>query len=361
MKNILIITNHSFMLWQFRRELIGAMLRQGHRVTISVPFGDHIEDFKAMGCEMIDTPVDRRGINPVKDLSLYRRYRRLLKDVKPDVVVTYSIKPNIYAGFACRQMGIPCCVNVQGLGTAFEKPGIAQLVTAMYKVAIKKAQVVFFEIDGDAAAFRDKGITPASQQKVLRGAGVNLEFYAQQPYPRNDMVHFLYLGRVMQEKGIDELFASVRRLHQEGQRFMLDLVGFYEEGYKDQVDRLVQDGICQFHGFQIDPRPFYAATDCVILPSYHEGMSNVLLVGAAIGRPLITTDIPGCREAVEPGVSGLTCAVKDADSLYDAMKHLLSLTREQREAMGIAGRQRMESIFDKNSVVEQTLTAIFPN
>ncbi|MBQ7921020.1 MAG: glycosyltransferase family 4 protein [Clostridia bacterium] len=354
---ILIVTNHSFMLWQFRRELIGELLKE-HEVVISVPFGDHIEDFKKLGCRMIDTELDRRGINPVKDLTLYRTYHRLLKTEKPDLVITYSIKPNIYAGFACRQLGIPYCVNVQGLGTAFQKPVLSDVVTVMYKTALKKAKAVFFENEGNAEEFRKRKITPASQQHVLPGAGVNLARFTYREYPQNDTVHFLYLGRIMKEKGVDELFWAARNLREEGEDFVLDLVGFFEDAYKEEVDALVKDGIAVFHGFQPDPVPFYAAADCVILPSYHEGMSNVLLEAAAVGRPVITSDIPGCREAVIDGMSGLLCQVQKREAVYDAMKKILTLTPDERRQMGLTGRRLMEDKFEKSKVVEQTKKAV---
>ena len=357
MMKTLLITNHSFMLWQFRRELI-VELQKESEVVISVPFGDHVEDFRAMGCRMIDTPLDRRSVNPVKDLALYRRYRQILREEKPDRVITYSIKPNIYGGFACRQMGIPYCVNVQGLGTAFQKKGLAELVTVMYKTALKKAKTVFFENEGNAQLFRERGITPAAQQRILPGAGVNLERFPLQEYPANETVRFLYLGRIMREKGVDELFAAARRLREEGESFVLDLVGFFEDSYREQVDQLVADGIAVFHGFQPDPVPYYAAADCVVLPSYHEGMSNVLLEASAVGRPVITSDIPGCREAVEENESGFLCGSPDAEKVYDAMKRMLRLSAGERRNMGLAGRSRMESRVEKAKVVAQTLAAI---
>lgn len=355
---ILIITNHSFMLWQFRRELIEELLKV-HEVLISVPFGDHIDDFKRLGCRMINTELDRRSINPVKDIGLYRKYRKLLKAERPDMVITYSIKPNIYAGFACRQMGIPYCVNVQGLGTAFQKPILANLVATMYKTALKKATVVFFENEGNAEEFRKRKITPAEKQHVLPGAGVNPERFAYHEYPHNDKVHFLYLGRIMREKGMDELFGAVKKLHEEGADFVLDLVGFFEDEYKEQVDALVKDGIAVFHGFQPDPVPFYAAADCVVLPSYHEGMSNVLLEAAAIGRPIITSDIPGCREAVDDGKSGLLCKVRDGDSLYEQMRRMLGTSFVERESMGQAAQEKMVREFDKQRVVSETMASVF--
>ena len=194
---------------------------------------------------------------------------------------------------------------------------------------------------------------------MLRGAGINLEYYALQPYPRNEKVHFLYLGRIMQEKGMNELFAAARRLYAERQDFVLDLVGFFEEDYKMQVEQLQAGGIAAFHGFQEEPRPFYYAADCVVLPSYHEGMSNVLLEAAATGRPVITSDIPGCREAVEDGKTGLLCKAGDSESLYTQMARMAETSPTARQAMGQAAHEKMRREFAKRLVVEKTMAALF--
>lgn len=355
----LIITNHSYMLWQFRRELIAQLQTRGE-VVISMPFVGHEDDFQAMGIRCIHTDVDRRGINPKTDLKLYHTYKALLKAERPDMVVTYSIKPNIYAGFACRQLHIPYCVNVQGLGTAFQKEPIATVVTTMYKTALKKAKTVFFENQVNAEEFVKRGIIPASQETILNGAGVNLDVYKQQPYPsEEDGIHFLFLGRIMKEKGIDELFEAAKNLKKKyGDKIKFDLVGFFEDEYKETVEQLAADGVVKFHGFQSDPKPFYAKSHCVVLPSYHEGMSNVLLEAAATGRALITSDIPGCREAVDDGVNGYLCKKMDRASLESCMGTFMKLTSEQREKMGCAGRRKMETEFDKNTVVKMTIAAI---
>ena len=355
----LIVTNHSYMLWQFRRELIAALQTMGE-VILSMPFVGHEEDFQAMGCRCINTKLDRRGINPMEDLSLYRFYRKLLKSERPDIVITYSIKPNVYAGYACRKMGIPYCVNVQGLGTAFQKKLMARISTIMYRVALKKARCVFFENEANAGEFVSRKILPASLVTVLHGAGVNLSSYEQKPYPGEETgVHFLYLGRIMKEKGVDEFFEAARSVKQKyGDRVVFDLVGFFEDEYKAAVEQLVADGVVIFHGFQPEPRPFYAAAHCVVLPSYHEGMSNVLLEAASTGRALITSDIPGCREAVSDGVSGYLCKKMDSVSLAECMERFLLLEPRQREAMGVAGRHKMEAEFDKNLVVRQTVEKV---
>ena len=356
-KKILIITNHSYMLYRFRKELIQKLLEDSE-VVISTPFVGHETDLKELGANCIKTEVDRRSINPFTDLKLLRTYKTILKQEKPDLVITYSIKPNIYAGYLCGKMKIPFCANVQGLGTAFQKALLSNLVTVMYRTAFRKVETVFFENQANAQAFVRRRILSAKKEVVLSGAGINLEEYRYRQYPDNEKVHFLYLGRIMKEKGMDELFAAVEQLRKNGCEFILDLVGFFEDEYKKQVEQFQSEGIVRFYGFQENPKPYYAQTDCVVLPSYHEGMSNVLLEAAASGRAIITTDIPGCREAVDNGKSGMLCKVKSTDSLYKAMKRFTELSREKRELLGKAGRKKMEREFDKKKVVEETVKVI---
>ena len=356
-KKILIITNHSYMLYRFRKELIQKLLEDSE-VVISTPFVGHETDLKELGANCIKTEVNRRSINPFTDLKLLRTYKTILKQEKPDLVITYSIKPNIYAGYLCGKMKIPFCANVQGLGTAFQKALLSNLVTVMYRTAFRKVETVFFENQANAQAFVRRRILPAKKEVVLSGAGINLEEYRYRQYPDNEKVHFLYLGRIMKEKGMDELFGAVEQLRKDGCEFVLDLVGFFEDEYKKQVEQLQSEGIVRFYGFQENPKPYYAQTDCVVLPSYHEGMSNVLLEAAASGRAIITTDIPGCREAVDNGKSGMLCKVKSTDSLYKAMKRFTELSREKRELLGKAGREKMEREFDKKKVVEETVKVI---
>ena len=356
-KKILIITNHSYMLYRFRKELIQKLLEDSE-VVISTPFVGHETDLKELGANCIKTEVDRRSINPFTDLKLLRTYKTILKQEKPDLVITYSIKPNIYAGYLCGKMKIPFCANVQGLGTAFQKALLSNLVTVMYRTAFRKVETVFFENQANAQAFVRRRILSAKKEVVLSGAGINLEEYRYRQYPDNEKVHFLYLGRIMKEKGMDELFGAVEQLRKDGCEFVLDLVGFFEDEYKKQVEQLQSEGIVRFYGFQENPKPYYAQTDCVVLPSYHEGMSNVLLEAAASGRAIITTDISGCREAVDNGKSGMLCKVKSTDSLYKAMKRFTELSREKRELLGKAGREKMEREFDKKKVVEETVKVI---
>ena len=356
---IMIITNHSYMFWQFRRELVQKLLEE-HEVVLSMPFVGHETDFADMGCKCIETQLERRGMNPVRDLKLVQTYYHLLKQEKPDMVITYSIKPNIYAGTLCGMMKIPYFVNVQGLGTAFQSRKLARVVTMMYKWGLRRVRRVFFENKGNADEFVKRGIVRPEQIKLLNGAGVNLEHYTYEEYPEEkEQVRFLYLGRIMKEKGMDELFYAIQKLYEKyGNGVALDLVGFYEDEYKEQVVKLSEQGIVSFHGFQSETRPYYKQADCVVLASYHEGMSNVLLEAAACGRPIITSDIYGCREAVEDGVTGCLCRVQDPESLYEQMDRFMKLGYEKHREMGLYGRQKMEREFEKSKVVEETVQAL---
>ena len=194
---------------------------------------------------------------------------------------------------------------------------------------------------------------------MLHGAGVNLDDFPCAAYPQDAPLRFLFVGRVMHEKGVDELFYAAKQMKQEyGDGVEFHFVGSFEESYKPLMDELEQSGIVKYHGYQSDMRPFYAMSGCVVLPSYHEGMSNVLLEAASSGRPLITSAIPGCMEAVEDGVSGYLCESRNAEALLISLRRFAQLTPEERRDMGLAGRRRMEALFDKKAVVARTVEYI---
>lgn len=359
MKKYLILANNSDGLYGFRRELLWS-LNQKVGVVVAVPNDGLLDELSALGCKIVEIPVDRRGINPATDLKLMLRYRQLLRREKPDLVITYTIKPNIYGGIACRLRKIPYAVNITGLGTAFQKHGaLRRLVTMLYRAALKKAKVVFFENVENMRTLLHEGIVRENQCCLLNGAGVNTDHYAHAPYPAEESpVRFLFMGRVMREKGVDELFRAMTRLHREGLDCTLDVLGGYEENYADKISACTEEGWLNYRGYQKDVRPFIAESHCFVLPSWHEGMANTNLECAAMGRPVITSDIHGCKEAVLENVSGLLCEPKNADSLYEAMKRFLSLSPEERSAMGRAGRKHMEEVFDKKKVVEQTIKGL---
>lgn len=355
-RRILVLANNDVGLYRFRKDLLAALQAAGYDVYLSLPDGGFVPELVQLGCHFLDTPVDRRGKNPLRDLGLLRRYRALLRAVRPELVLTYTVKPNIYGGLACRWARVPYAANITGLGSALENGGgLRRLVLALYKSALKRARVVFFENSANRDALDAAGVVPKGRDVVLAGAGVNLKDFPYQPYPQNMPVRFLFVGRVMREKGIDELFAAAKRLHWDGAAVEFHVVGSFEEAYKPAMDALEQAGVVRCHGYQADMRPWYAMADCVVLPSYHEGMSNVLLEAAASGRPLITSDIPGCREAVAPGESGLLCPPQDAEALYETLQAFLALPAAARAEMGRRGRARMEARFDKAAVVAETV------
>ena len=356
---ILILANHDLGLYQFRKELIQELLKE-NEVFISLPDGEFIKNFKQMGCGFIDTKIDRRGINPKKDISLLASYYRMIKRVKPDLVITYTIKPNIYGGMICRLLKIKYVVNITGLGTAFEKDGLLRkFVTKLYSIACKKAKIVFFENEENRRTFIQNKIVKESKTYRLNGAGVNLSHYKVLDYPKGENIKFLFMGRVMAEKGIDELFQAMKKLVNSGVNCELTVLGQYEENYKEIISKYEEEGWLHYYGYQKDVCPFINNSHCFVLPSWHEGMANTNLECAASARPIITSNIAGCKEAVIENVSGFLAQSKNADDLFVQMKKFTELTYEEQKKMGLEGRRHMENTFDKNKVVETTIKKIF--
>ena len=355
---ILVISNTTGGLALFRQELLSTLIKSYEIHVIASDTG-RLENLMEIGCKVHIISIDRRGKDPVKDSILIFTYFKFIKKLKPKLVITYTIKPNIYGGIAARLAKKQYAVNITGLGTAFEKSGkIRTLVVNLYKFALKKARVVFFENSSNRDEILSFGCCDKEKTVVLNGAGVNTRIYSYQPYPNNDNVKFLFVGRVMKEKGIDELFEAMKKLVGEGEKCFLDVVGPFEEDYKDKLEQYEKAGWLKYHGYQKNVIPFIAACDCFVLPSYHEGMANTNLECASCGRPIITSNIPGCKEAVVED-SGLLCEPRNAESLYEAMKAMIEKTREERERMGKVGRKHMEDVFDKKKVVEETVKHLF--
>ena len=257
MKRILILANFDVGLYKFRKELIQELLNQGNEVYISLPDGELVRNLERMGCKFVNTAVDRRGINPKTDAKLMLFYCKLIKRLHPDMVITYTIKPNIYGGLMCRMLRVPYVVNITGLGTAFQsESAVKKLVTFLYKIALKKAKVVFFENIGNKQTFLDLNILKEKQTCVLNGAGVNLAEYPFCEYPSGEEIRFLFIGRVMKEKGVDELFEVAKKIKKEYSNVFFDIVGPMEDNYKERIDKLVKNGIIEYHGYQEDVKPF---------------------------------------------------------------------------------------------------------
>lgn len=359
MKKVLILANNDVGLYNFRKELIERLLNEKNEVYISLPDGKRVEELQKMGCNFIDTFVDRRGLNPIKDLKLLLKYFKILKELKPNVTLTYTIKPNIYGSIACRFKKIPYIVNITGVGTAIESGNLlSKILLKLYKFALKKAKCIFFQNDANKELFEKKKIIHNNARRIP-GSGVNLEKNAYVDYPKNAVIKFLFVGRVMQTKGINE-FLEVAKIIKEKHKdteFII-LGGYDEEKYKEKVEEYVRKDIVKYEGFQSDVRKYIIESNCLILPSYFEGMANVLLEAASTGRPIIASNIFGCKEAIDDGKNGYIVEVKSVDSLAEKIEKFLNLSYEEQREMGLKGRKKMEKEFDRAIVIASYMEEI---
>ena len=357
-KKILILANSASGLYDFRNELLLRLLTD-YEVHVSLPDAETVPELSKEGCVVHGISMERRGMNPLKDSKLMLAYFKLMKEVRPDVVLTYTIKPNIYGSLCARLRRIPYIVNITGLGSVFEGGGMLQkFVVCLYKVALKRAACVFFQNERNREVFRSFGIKGKSD-RLVPGSGVNLDRHLFEEYPsKEEPVTLLYVGRIMKEKGTDELLYGAEKIRQEYPYVRFELVGNYEDDYKDIIEEKEKAGILHLTGYQKIIHPFYKAASAVLMPSYHEGMSNVILEAAATGRPVLASDIPGCREGFDEGVTGIGFAPKDKEAFLTAVRRFLQLSYEERKEMGLNARRKVEREFDRKIVVEAYLEEI---
>ncbi len=360
MKKVLILTNNDIGLYKFRKELIDELSQGGYRIYLSLPYGKMADPLIEKGYDFIHTDIRRRGMNPLQDAKLFLKYFRMIREISPDLVITYTIKPNIYGGMAARWLKKEYAVNITGLGTAFQNENwVKKMVTILYRMSCKNAKVVFFENRTNQDIFIENKIVKKENTCQLNGAGVNLREYPFTDYPKDDgSVRFLFIGRVMKEKGVEELFHAFEKVKRQYPWTELDVVGDYEDDYRVLVDSLVKRGIIHYHGYQEDVKPFIANCHCFVLPSYHEGMSNALLEAAAMGRPLITSKIPGCQEAVEDGENGFLAEAKNTERLREVMEQFILISYDKKIQMGAVSHKLIQEKFDKEMVVQETLEAL---
>ena len=350
MATVLILANSSSGLYGFRNELVVKLLEQ-NQVYVSLPDDTNNKELEEEGCIIYRTPINRRGMNPIQDIGLFRAYRKLIKEIKPDVVLTYTIKPNVYGGLACRISRTPYIVNITGLGSALENGGLVQKIAlTLYKVGLKKANCVFLQNRFNLDFFEKHRITKAPK-RLIPGSGVNLTKFQVKPLPK-DTQEFIYISRVMKEKGIEEYLEAAKQVQKKYPEAKFHILGYLEEGYEEMLQKAADDGLVMHHGSVKDVRPYLYGVQCLVHPSFYpEGMSNVCLEAAACGRAVITTRRPGCEETVEDAVTGYLVPQQDAEALTEAMLAFLSLSYEQKTEMGAAGRTRMEEKFDRNQIV----------
>ncbi|MGB3368716.1 MAG: glycosyltransferase family 4 protein [Acidaminobacteraceae bacterium] len=360
MKKILILANHAVGLLNFRSELLQELDNEKYEVHISVPSHKAFEMVKDKKYVIHDTNVDRRGINPVKDFRLLLNYIRLIKKIKPDTVLLYTIKPNIYGGLACRILKVKYISTITGLGTSMQSTSkLANVLKQLYKISLKKANTVVFQNLGNRDFFVESSIVDIESTMLVPGSGVNIEKYKELDINFEGDAIFTFIGRVMKDKGIDEFLSAATKLKRENSNLRFQIIGFFEsDEYKKKVNDLLELNIIEYLGESSDTRTEMSKTQCIVLPSYHEGMSNVLLEGAASGLPLITTDINGCKESVDEGYNGYLVNKADEVELYNAMKKFSELSKSEKELMGKNSLAKMKNEFDRSIVVSKYMDKI---
>jgi len=359
MKTILILVNHEIVIYNFRRELVERLLSEGYEVVISSPGGSKIDQLVALGCTHFEVDIDRHGKNIIEEIKLIKHYFNLMRKIKPDVVLSYTIKPNLYGGLVTRLLNIPLIANITGLGNAIETQGVLQkIVILLYKLAFAKVSKVYFQNNSNMAFFKENKIV-TDKHELLPGSGVNLNHFRVLPYPDDPIIDIIYISRIMKSKGIDEFLHTAREVKKTKKNINFHIYGFVEGDYELKLKDYEKKEIVMYHGMISDVREALTFADCVVLPSYHEGMSNVLLEAAASGRPILASNIPGCRETFDEGISGLGFESKNAQSLIDATFNFLALSQETRKRMGLAGRLKMEKEFSREIIVDKYMSEIY--
>ena len=362
---IVMTANAAWNVWNFRRPVISALQADGHQVCVLAPPDDAVTALETAGCTVIPLKMDVKGMNPARDLGLVFRYGRHFRSLRPDAVLGYTIKPNLYGAFAARRAGVPFLPNVTGLGTAFLSGGPLQRVAVgLYRGAFRGLPVVFFQNHDDRDLFLSQRIVGHDQVRVLPGSGIDFDRFPAAEMPAGDgLPVFLLIARLLRDKGVVEFVEAARLVNAAGAVARFRLLGALGAENRtaippETVAAWQAEGVVEYLGQTDDVRPFIAAATCVVLPSYREGAPRTLIEAAAMARPLIATDVPGCTAVVEHGTTGFLCAVRDAGALAGAIRQFLSLDPTARAQMGQAGRRKMEREFDQALVADAYRAAL---
>jgi glycosyltransferase involved in cell wall biosynthesis len=363
-RRVVLAANSSWNVVNFRGGLIRALKAAGYEPVVVAPLDPPAEQrLEQLGVERIVVRLDRSGLNPVADFRLLGEYRRILKELRPVAFLGFTIKPNIYGCTAARTLGIPVIANISGLGTVFIRRGpLLALVTLLYRFALSRAEVVFFQNPDDLALFIARKMARPDHARLLPGSGIDLDRFAPSPQPAGPTT-FLLIARLLGDKGVREFVEAARILRQElpGARFQL--LGPRDDGNRtaisrEELDRWVAEGVVEYLGETDDVRPFIEQASAVVLPSYREGLPRSLLEAGAMARPLVATDVPGCREVVVEGKTGFLCRPRDSRSLAAAMRKFAQMPPDERQAMAAAARRRVEEKFSENVVIRAYLDAL---
>lgn len=345
----------------FRKEVMRAMVEKGYEVYISVPYDKRFDaQMIELGVKIIDTEIDRRGINPITDLKLIKCYKKMVKEIKPNVILSYTIKPNLYGGLASKWGKVPQLVNITGLGTAVENPGILQkFVIALYKCCLKNVRVMFFQNTANMEFCSENGMING-RPELLPGSGVNLSHFTPAEMPEGNVVKFICIGRAMKQKGTGDYLDMAEVIKKEYPHTEFHVLGACDDGeFEERIKIMHAEGTIIYDGVTTDVRPYIQNVHCTVHASYYpEGMSNVLLESCASGRAIITTARPGCGEIVDDGVNGFITRPHDVEDLCNQVRKFLALSQDERADMGKAARSKVEKEFDRQIVVNKYMKEI---
>lgn len=363
-KTILISINTSWNIYNFRTGLMDALKKHGYQIITAAPNDHYTPKLKMIVDAHIDLPMQNAGTSPLDDILLFFRYLKILRAIRPTVFLAYTIKPNIYGTLAARFLGIPVINNVSGLGTAFIHDNwLTHIVKKLYRIAFKSSACVFFQNAEDRDLFVNLHLVAAEKTSLLPGSGINLDdFKPVAKFPSQD-ISFVLIARLLWDKGIGEYVEAARIVKASHPNSIFRLVGpLGVENktaiLKDTVDSWIQEGVIEYVGESDNIRDVIATHDCVVLPSYREGMSRVLLEGAAMGKPLIATNVAGCKDVIEDGINGFLCHVKNAEDLANKIMQFIHLSDDQRKVMSVASRKKAEAEFDEKRVFDAYLKKI---
>lgn len=359
MKKIFLISCKDNNFYNFRSEMILKLVELGYDVTLLSPYGSKIDYFTDRGCHFIETEMDRRGTNIFNDLKLTSLYWKILKRHKPDIVLTYTSKPSIYAGLCCRILKIPYIVNNAGLQeTMINKFPLGIILKILFKTGFRRASCMMYQNVGERN-FMQKLLKDKTHYRDLPGSGVNLNMFKFKPYPENNNICFNFVGRIMPSKGINEYLECAKIISKKYPNVYFRIYGdFDSDEYRPIIENLQNNGIIEYMGVKLDMKPAIEVANAAIHPSYYEGMTNVVLEHSAMGRPCIGSNIYGVKEGIENGKTGYVFDVGNVDSMVDAVEKFIELPHKEKEAMGKAARRKMEKEFDRNIVTDIYLEEI---
>jgi len=363
---IVISSNTAWSIFNFRASLIKKLVSLGHEVVVVCPKDRYAEKLSKIGCIVYDIGIDNKGINPINDLWTLVKFYQCYQIVSADLVMQFTIKPVIYGTFAATLLRIPVINTITGLGTAFISGRLLKkTVEILYFLTLRYSKKVFFQNRDDYAEIVGRGLAKDRNSVIVSGSGIDLNHFC--PWPsvghNNNAPVFLFIGRMLRDKGISEFAEAARNIKRENPLAEFRVLGPMGNQNRtgigrEEIDIWRKDGFVKYLGETDDVRPYIAEADCVVLPSYREGLPRSLLEAAAMERPVITTNAPGCRDAVLDGVSGLMCRVRSVEDLEGKMSIFCRMSSCEKEKMGKEGRRLVESKFSENTVISMYVKSI---